>query len=57
MKFFFFCDLNQKTKMKLVPYRISPVNKNYYDWQYGIKWEMVMMGKKEVRTLKSNIFK
>ncbi len=42
--------------MKLVPYRVSPINKNYYDWQYGKKWEMAKMGKKALRILKSIIY-
>lgn len=34
---FIYCDLNPKTDLKLVPYRVSPLNKNYYDWQFGNK--------------------
>lgn len=32
---FIHCDYNPKIEMRDVPYRVSAINKDYYDWQYG----------------------
>ena len=32
---FIYCDLNPKTDMRNVPYRVSPLNKDFYSYQHG----------------------